>query len=1749
MKRVLLFLLLLAAAFVVLRLVEGPGPAPPAPPPPAEGPAAGTEPPGLSLAGRFRTRFFDPVLHEATLVVESEDSRSLPAADELVGVTVQEFDARSRERRAEIRAAVARLRRLTAPAEFPPRFEERVELADLRATLFSGGPLVPLVLETATAELDARDPAARSLRSAAPVQIECPGLAAAGQGFDLLFDEGRVTLRAEGRVDFARGDATPVHLGSAGPLELGRRVEADPEALRVVVDARDAAVLEFRGAEPSTLLAHHIRVFGRDAGGTESVFLLERLEADGEVEWTAGETHARGEHAVLRFDARGELESWSLEGTPSLRLSLAVLESVELAPEVSPRAADTVLISGKGPLSGQAGGVRRFDMAGPARLAGPGVVLLAGGSVHGSVARDENSADFLARGGVRLDAGGETPAADDDQSLETTELTVRVSRDEKGGTMHHVAARGGAALEGRTADGQPFSLTSTDEIAARFALAPAGDDERAGRRTWYVERASGVVLTVEGPRGFTARADEVTDFDPDAASLSAQGNVGVESAAGAGAGERLVLAGRDDLSLEGTERAPAWFAGPGGRATARTVARRRTETAGEERDHLEAHGAVTADFHRADDPARGYAGFAVQCEALVIDGRESTDPTTGEVRREAHVDARTRVDATVDWSGERTRVRCDTLTGVRRERWEGAAAEARLLGGDTTLVADGHVLSHLTYAGNDLDLDCRHLEVDEHTGGEGPDDYRATASGDVRFDLLLRVAEDGAGEAAAPESRVALSGEGERLTVDESMSGILEPLAGDRVLVIGHLSAEDAPFELTAARFEYAGAEESTAELPELTLWRLGDAAAEAPRETVGLRATALRLTATREELRLAGDVNAQAWTREGAPWSLAADAATLRGVAAARAADAQIDAFEAHGGVVFTLGVPGRPLAEEVIAEARGDHLTADSIWGTLRLAGEPARIASPAYVSEAAWIEFDPAEKTILATGPGRLVSGGTTGLPGAPAWELEYLSFLTRFTPDEILYIVHEPRFHYPGTRAALHSSWALFWIDRRRWAALPALLTGDSAAPAAPLVDEVAPIPVYPEGSPMAKLIDFLRDRRIEGLVREVYLEGPVEMLEADDLRATASLVYFDAVAGHGWIVDARFKLTGRAVGQDFEQLIVRADWLRHSEDGSLRANRATISTSPYDVPGVRLVTGDLAVLPIPGTEREHEVLLRDNRISFYDRVTLPLPPIRFRTDEGYRPLWQSLRVADSARFGTLVSAGITRPAGRVGKTINRVLGGNPLDYDANWRLDGSYLGSRGVLLDLGLDVESKSDYGLDMRLGFVPDSGEDRGYIRVDEDERDSLRRWFRLGGRLEIDKGEWVDLTVSEQSDPGVQSEFWEGEFERYERDESYAQWRKARGEDYFDVTLKARTDEFRSDVEELPSAGAYLGRAPLARLGPLTLFHVGELRAAYLYRRAGEPGLQSPFSTLPALGAAGGFADGFGDRDVLRFDTDQRLESPFALGVAGLRATPFAATRFTAWSEGQEPSVEPRRFFAEAGLRLATTFWRIGAGDAAHFLSPFVEAAKEVGFERTGRPVTFDATENPVGGDRAAVGLRSQLDVDARGPRLDLEVRGTYASDRRDGGADGWLPLEVFGALRMEPAGVPMHLIHEGRYDLDGGRTAYGWTRLASRLTPDLGVEAAHRVARDEADARLLETASIAGIYRWSEKWEFEASETFSLLHGDALDTGFLLRRYGADVIFELESSFREGEGTSVGISIRPRFGWRAPRIGYIDE
>lgn len=751
-----------------------------------------------------------------------------------------------------------------------------------------------------------------------------------------------------------------------------------------------------------------------------------------------------------------------------------------------------------------------------------------------------------------------------------------------------------------------------------------------------------------------------------------------------------------------------------------------------------------------------------------------------------------------------------------------------------------------------------------------------------------------------------------------------------------------------------------------------------------------------------------------------------------------------------------------------------------------------------------------------------------------ELEHSGIQTLLEPDSAVWIFEAPRFRKGNLE--VRASWALFWLDRAQFESLSREL--DERASGAPTDAERA------EARASDSIFARMEGNPIAELAREVYLEGPIEYLFDGELVAHAGAFYLDLVGGHGWVADATFNSRQRFGGRP-QTVRAHADWLRHSIDRSWRANSATITVCEYEEPHVEVSTGDLRLYPTEGDRRvPWRIELRKNRLHLFDALTIPLPYYAWGLDEDYKPTIDSLRFGNSGKFGVTLGASVNVDPGGVGRAINDTLGGDPDKYSADSSVRVSFLGSRGLLVDLGAEFKSPGRYWSETRLGVVPDRGEDKGLIRVDEDDRSFLRNWFRSRGRYFVDERQWFDLAVSAQSDPGVQSEFFEGEFQRYEQRDNYVHWRRAREQLYLNASVKVRVDDFRADTEELPSLGLYRGRAPLLALGGLDLLYSTEASAGYYRRLEGDPLYQSPFDP-PAI-----YPDGLGEREVLRADNTHALELPIPLGVGALKLTPFARVRATAWSENVDEDDEPTRAAAFAGARLSSSFWKPLAGGGSAIVAPFLEFRSDLGISQSGgEPVPFDAVENPLEGRFVELGLYTRWNLAEQNTQFDLELRQAHADELAAGETDGWQPLGVFANLATQVAGVPIGLVHDGRYALEDGDAIFSATSLGAELSGLWGIELSHRRGLDATDLTLYEAASFAARYRWTEKWEWEARQTFSLLDSGTLATRGILRRYGHDLVFEIELSTRSGEGgSSVSFSVKPLIGFNPSEIGVLD-
>jgi hypothetical protein len=470
------------------------------------------------------------------------------------------------------------------------------------------------------------------------------------------------------------------------------------------------------------------------------------------------------------------------------------------------------------------------------------------------------------------------------------------------------------------------------------------------------------------------------------------------------------------------------------------------------------------------------------------------------------------------------------------------------------------------------------------------------------------------------------------------------------------------------------------------------------------------------------------------------------------------------------------------------------------------------------------------------------------------------------------------------------------------------------------------------------------------------------------------------------------------------------------------------------------------------------------------------------------------------------------------------------------------------------MRSPDLYNLEVSADGLFDRGADKGLIRVDQDERSSWRSWIRARGRYLLGDTEWLDLVITTQTDPGVQAEFFESDFLRYEEDETYLHWRRADEVDYYRGTLEVRLDTFRTDVIEQPTLGHFRARSKVGELTEeIPLQYTSETSLGYLKRRLGDPQHQSPFAKYGTP-----FRDGFGESETLRADTQQRLEAPFEAGKSGVQLTPFVEGRATGWIQGEEQSStlglsaeNPARLVLSGGLQMAATFWRAFSGGSTHAITPSVTYREAFLDEGPSEPLVFyDSTELPQGGRFLDLGLRSRWTNSRTGDALDLEFIDTYAVDVAPGVPDGWLPLQVHGTYLTDILGMGFGVYHDARYDVEQDETPFSRTMVGLEPIDAIEIDAGYHSARDEAGDTLYNALTLGARYTFSPKWELEGSYTHSTLGDGRLASDFGIRRFGHDFVFAFRTRFNLGEGgASFAFDVVPLIAYRSRSPGLVSR
>jgi len=1131
--------------------------------------------------------------------------------------------------------------------------------------------------------------------------------------------------------------------------------------------------------------------------------------------------------------------------------------------------------------------------------------------------------------------------------------------------------------------------------------------------------------------------------------------------------------------------------------------------------------------------------------------------------------------------------RMDAMTLVR-----GVARDpdARARDAEAPFRLTGEVVEEFRLEGDGrlFEIDCAEIEVDGEFGaarmpddgaGEGEDGEAGerprpdltgstlVARGDV--DVVFRAAAD------QPQ----LTADGDVLTIVDGERGTLAAAPGQRIRAAGTLPDSDVPYELFASRLDFTEAS-LDGELVEIVFARSVRSGAGGSGITIK-EAKAPRMSANETIIRLEGTPEQPVWVRSIDPRSREVIVTTeLVTIDPTQLEDASDDPprrslrpFEP---------VPQDPVPQDddqdpsPVQFGSGARIQRDD--GLLieidppRKSEQGLTVADVTAVMPGGQIDFDLRALTFdqrMFFGPApdedylieaeRGVVRGYDAVRDAP-WSFEFASIDMEPLDDEILVTIVAPRITVGQDRA--RADYIAFWIDRARWRATIANVFGGAPMPESfPGDDEDDPARQRP--SFLSELLFEVKSERYGRYIRALFMEGGVEIARADERAAKGTRLYLGLDDGVAWLEDAELVYPLQTRGEEVP-LRVRTERLETDETGRLIADGATLTTCDHDVPHFVVRTNQFRLEP--REDKRWRFNATGNRLQFQGGWQLPLPGIGnvvldeefgvegFENEAGEVTPLSDIGIARTARFGTVLGAAFRFDTGAVGRWIGERVGMDTSKISGKWDTEAQYLASRGPLVGLGLSLREREpgddpdeDFRLDAFVTGIPDDGPDRGTVRVPESERDTGRFWGWIRSRYPIVRGEWLDVAVASQTDAGVQPEFYEGDFLRFEQRDTFVRWRKSFGADYLTSGLQKRIDDFRSQKEELPSFLAYRGEREIGALGGAPLLWGGTFETGYFTRREGEA-FRDIFSDLP-----GGAARGVGDFETARADLVQRVSVPFETGTAGLRLTPFVEGTGTAWSNDVADEGDPARAALETGVELSTTLHKVTRDGYLHALAPRLSASTLAVYEEAGgAPVPLAQVERRAYGDRLEAGLRAIWLRPRTFENLDFDLRATRIQNREDGLGD----TTRFGALaqwitRYGDGEGQVGLSHDARYDAESGDTVYSRSALAWKPNDEFLAEVRYgqALAFDER-SELFETGAFLARTRLDPKWEVEGRYVWDIQNDEHLLTEFTLRRFAHDFVFDLTFQDRAGEGgTNVSVSLLPLLGWTRDRLGLLDQ
>lgn len=607
----------------------------------------------------------------------------------------------------------------------------------------------------------------------------------------------------------------------------------------------------------------------------------------------------------------------------------------------------------------------------------------------------------------------------------------------------------------------------------------------------------------------------------------------------------------------------------------------------------------------------------------------------------------------------------------------------------------------------------------------------------------------------------------------------------------------------------------------------------------------------------------------------------------------------------------------------------------------------------------------------------------------------------------------------------------------------------------------------------------------------------------------------------------------------------ADRLERAADGAVSFENARLTASESPEPGYDLRCDML--LARPKADGSFDLEVSGARLALEGVSILPLPGFATNSrDLSIGPV-RSFSASASSKFGPRAQALFGGSFVGPQQAIHRLLGLEG-DGQATWEMPLDVSVERGVGVDPTFEYELPGIYQGRFTAAYRHDPGEDVGVIRGGPDHPDRWR--VRSQNRFFLSEELRADVEIAVRGDEAMISEFYESEWKEDKAQETNFYLRYARANYGAEFQTLPATNDFDTTIQMLPELRGHMVSMPLFDL-PFSSGSPG----------AGEQPLRVFLTAGGALGQReiqDGTIDprtGFDGADATRGTAQAKLSMPFWMGPISF--TPYVAASYLAASDGVVGSGSEDRSTSEIGMAVSTELSAPWGPHWTHRAVPEVRYASRRRF--AGRDAGFlplGVEEALADEDRVSFVLRNTWNENPRRrdpamlplPVFDLDLDiDYYPNNAARPGQESWSLLHTELTVDLAAmVGLPRFELYS-EVDLDVAGLAGEVRRVPDaqyglRVQPEgdvmaiLEYRAAHARKGFPQDPEELRMIGTGFLWEASPKFDLELRFQYDLVRNTSSDTSIVLRRKGADFLFELSFGYDPGENnTSVGFQFAP--------------